>query len=119
MTMQSPQDFEVWTATSSTMQVAIASLGGSWDGVTFPYDSPSGHFPNGDQFALHVYGVKELPTGATTTDSFGNTVPVMAAQPGVFGIARYIPAQIGNTPPTPTGVTVIPLSQAVGAPSWE
>ena len=25
------------------------------------------------------------PTGATTTDAFGNTVPVMAALPGIWG----------------------------------
>ena len=119
MTMQPPQDFEVSTPDVATMKAAIASLGGSWDGVTYPYDSPSGRFSNGDQFALHVYGTKYLPTGATTTDSFGNIVPVMVAQAGVFGIARYIPAQVGNTPPAPAGVTVIPLSQAVGAPGWE
>jgi hypothetical protein len=117
--MQPPQDFEVSAPDAATMKAAIAALGGAWDGVTFPFDSPSGKFPNGDQFALHVYGTKYLPTGATTTDAFGNQQPVMAAQTGVFGIARYIPAVIGNTPPTPSGVTVIPLSSAVGAPSWE
>ncbi len=104
MTMQPPQDFEVWTTDAATMQAAIVSLGGSWDGVSFPYDSPSGRFPNGDQFALHVYGVKYFAG---------------VAQSGIFGIARYIPAQLGNTPPSPVGVIVIPLSQAVGAPAWE
>ena len=33
MTMQPPQDFEVSTTDAATMQAAIASLGGSWDGV--------------------------------------------------------------------------------------
>lgn len=118
MTLQPPQDFETWAPTAGAVQAAIASLGWSWNGTTLPFDA-SGHLPNGDQFSLHIYGTKYLPTGATTTDVYGNQQPVMAAQAGVFGIARYIPAQAGNTPPAPTGITIIPFSSAVGAPAWE
>ena len=111
-------DFEISAPDLATIHAAVISLGGTWDGQTLPYDS-SGYLPNGDQFALHIYGVKYLPSGSTTTDIHGAIVPILAEQPGVFGIARYIPAKVGNTPPLPVGVTVTPISSAVGAPSWE
>lgn len=42
----------------------------------------------GDGWFLNYVGVQYAPTGATTTDSFGNTVPVMAARPGVWARLR-------------------------------
>jgi hypothetical protein len=47
-----------------------------------------GQLPNGTVWALNYYKDKMKPTGATTTDRFGNTVPVMAAVPGAFLILR-------------------------------
>jgi hypothetical protein len=71
-----------------------------------------GVLPNGTVWALNYYASKMKPTGATTTDSLGNTVPVMAAVPGVFLILRLngqtstLPGAI-ITQLTTAGLTVI------------
>jgi hypothetical protein len=71
-----------------------------------------GLLPNGTVWALNYYAAKMKPTGATTTDAFGNTVPVMAAVPGVFLILR-LNGQTSTLPPavitqmTTAGLSVV------------
>lgn len=57
----------------------------------------NGYLTKGGWF-LNYVGKVYQPTGATTTDPFGNTVPVMAALPGV-----WIRLRING--PTPAWVT--------------
>jgi hypothetical protein len=67
---------------------------------------------NGTVWALNYYASKMKPTGATTTDAFGNTVSVMAAVPGAFLILR-LNGQTSTLPPavitqlTAAGLSVV------------
>lgn len=61
---------------------------------------------SGDQYSICCYGTKYLPTGATTTNENGISVPVMAAQTGSFCIFRWLGP---NAVPTIPGVTLIPI----------
>ena len=57
----------------------------------------------------------DVATGATTTDAFGNTVPVMAALPGIWGRLRHNgdPAQM-PTLPANSGVTLYHYDPVLG-----
>ena len=43
---------------------------------------------NGMAWAANCYGAQSVPTGATTTNAQGQTVPVMQTNPGYFCILR-------------------------------
>jgi hypothetical protein len=53
----------------------------------------TGYISRGGWF-LNYVGKVYQPTGATTTDTFGNTVPVMAALPGI-----WLRLRINDDPP--------------------
>ena len=74
----------------------------------------------GASWFYNAVGTVYEPTGATTTDAFGNTVPVMAALPGVWVRVRFN----GLAPDLPTliatwksmGITIyqnLPLGPSV------
>lgn len=57
---------------------------------------------NGGSWFYNAVGVVYQPTGATTTDAFGNTVPVLAALPGVWVRLRVN----GDAPDLPSMIAV-------------
>lgn len=87
--------------------IAAAKLIGAWDeeGNTFRTD---GITPSGIVYAMNFYGTKTVPTGETTTDADGNTVPVMRTEPGFYAIGRWMSEE---PYPAPPGVTISPLPE--------
>ena len=88
----------------------------------------AGPIPGGGAWWYAYQGTVYTPTGATTTDAHGNQVPVMAAQPGVWGRIRHNgdPAYIPQLPAN-SGITLYTYSHTVGgwtadgttlAPAW-
>jgi hypothetical protein len=74
-------DYEVFAPDDATMQLALQKLG-----TTFK----SGK--NGSTvYAVDYYGTKYLQSG-TVVDGFGNTIPNMVAQPGVYANVRWMGA---------------------------
>lgn len=59
-------------------------------------------------FFLNVVGQHFEPTGATTTDGMGNTVPVMAAVPGYWARLR-----INGLDPIARGLMTVPATLTV------
>jgi hypothetical protein len=57
---------------------------------------------NGTTFSINYYKTKQVPTGGTTTDVYGNTVPVYAPAAGLFAIMRWI-SSIHVDPAAPAG----------------
>jgi hypothetical protein len=49
----------------------------------------NGEIPGGGSWFFNHQGVVYVPTGATTTDEFGNIIPVMAPLPGIWGRLRH------------------------------
>ena len=103
-------DFIIESPDAPTLQAAAVTLG-FWNATTGSFIT-QGHIP-GDpdplsSFFLNVVGTVYEPTGATTTDSFGNTVPVMAAIPGVWARLR-----INGSNPFTAGLLTIPSTLTV------
>lgn len=75
----------------------------------------AGYIATGGAYFLNMVGQVYQPTGATTVDQFGNTVPVMAALPGVWGRLRHNgdPAKV-PTLPANSGITLYHLDPKIG-----
>jgi uncharacterized membrane-anchored protein len=116
-------DYEISAPTQAALVTALKSVAAGTQfklyrlartvmGVAQPEGfTTGGVLPNGTVWALNYYASKMKPTGATTTDRSGNTVPVLAAVPGVFLILRLngqtstLPAAV-ITQLTAAGLTV-------------
>ena len=92
-------DVEIWAADLPTM-IAAAKLVGCWRNPdpTIPGDTggivESTRDAAGNVFAINVYGTKFIAG---------------VAQPGIYGIGRWLPADGVSPPPSAPGVTVIPM----------
>lgn len=75
----------------------------------------AGSIATGGAYFLNIVGTVYQPTGATTTDAFGNTVPVMAALPGIWGRLRHNgdPAAMPQLPAN-SGITLYRYSPTLG-----
>jgi hypothetical protein len=109
-----------------TLAAAAAQMG-YWDAQKQQVIQTGPIFGGGGYFYNFV-GTVYTPTGETTTDAFGNTVPVMAAQPGVWGRLRHNgdPAYMPQLPAN-SGITLYRYDTTLGgwtsdgvtlAPDW-
>ena len=111
-------DLEIFAPDMATMQLAAQTIG-AWHTAdpNDPNDKSSfvegTRDAQGNVWALNVYGTKYLWDGTTVSDGMGGQTHNMVAQPGVYAIARWIPADGVSPPPSLpaslSAVTVNPL----------
>lgn len=88
----------------------------------------NGPIPGGGAWFYNFVGTVYTPTGATTPDEYGNPMPVMAAQPGVWGRLRHDgdPSYLPQLPAN-SGITLYTYSPSLDgwtsdgvtlAPTW-
>ena len=103
-------DFIISSPDAPTLQAAAVTLG-FWNATTGSFIT-QGHIPSDpdplSSFFLNIVGTVYEPTGATTTDSFNNVVPVMAAIPGVWARLRINGSNVFQT-----GVLQIPTTLTI------
>ena len=94
--------------------VAAAAAMGYYDPVAKKVTT-AGKLAAGGSYFLNIVGVVYQPTGATTTDAFGNTVPVMAPLSGIWGRLRHNgdPAVMPSLP-NGSGITLYQYSNTLG-----
>jgi hypothetical protein len=94
--------------------IAAATTMGYYDPVAKKITA-TGNIATGGAYLLNIVGTVYEPTGATTTDAFGNTVPVMAELPGIWGRLRHNgdPAAMPTLPDN-SGITLYRHSDTLG-----
>ena len=98
-------DVVLYSPDLATLQADAQSLGFYVPGVGFITQGPVPGDPDPlASFFLNIVGVVQQPTGQTTTDGMGNTVPVMAPIPGYWARLRVN----GTSPFRPGGMTIPP-----------
>jgi hypothetical protein len=99
------------TLIAAATQMGYVSL----DAQGHPHITATGNIATGGAYFLNMVGTVYQPTGATTTDSFGNVVPVMAALPGIWGRLRHNgdPAAMPQLPAN-SGITLYRYSATLG-----
>jgi hypothetical protein len=101
--MASYSDWELHSLNPDDMIAAANFLG---------FTQGDGYTKAGVRYTINIYGTKYVKsTTQTFVDRFGNTQPVMVAQPGIYAILRWysptaFPPPGVNIPPQ---ITVIPL----------
>ena len=112
----------IFNAPDKATLVAAATQMGyvALDAQGHPYITATGSIATGGAYLLNIGDdhngiVHYEPTGATTTDAFGNTVPVMAALPGIWGRLRHNgdPAAMPVLP-NGSGITLYRYSNTLG-----
>jgi hypothetical protein len=107
----------------ATLQADAARLGFVDDQGNIIVNGPAA---GGGGYFLNIVGTIYQPTGDTTTDLYGNPVPVMAAEPGIWGRLR-LNGDSADMPSFSSSITQYIYSPAVGgwtsdgvtlAPSW-
>lgn len=96
----------VFNAPDIPSLVAAATVMGFWN-PTKQQVIQTGPIPGGGAWFYNYAGTVFTATGATAKDALGNTVPVMAAQPGVWGRIRHNgdPAYVPQLPAN-SGITL-------------
>jgi hypothetical protein len=102
----------VYSAPDLSHLVSAAVAMGFYDPVAKAIIT-NGPIPNGGSWFFNHVGTVYVPTGATTKDEFGNTVPVTAPLPGIWGRLRHNgDPQWLPTLPAKSGVTLYRLTDA-------
>ena len=104
----------VFNAPDLPTLASAATAMGYYDPVAHKITT-AGSIAAGGNYFLNIVGVVYQPTGATTTDAFGNTVPVMAPLSGIWGRLRHNgdPAVMPSLP-NGSGITLYRWSPTVG-----
>lgn len=101
--MASYSDWELHSTNASDLQTAANFFG---------FTQGDGYTSAGIRYTINLYGTKYVRSATQTfVDRFGNTQPVMVAQPGVYGILRWY-SPTAFPPPgvnIPSQVTIVPL----------
>lgn len=96
-----------------TLAAAAAQMG-FWDAENQTI-LDDGNIPGGGSWFYNFVGPVSVPTGATTTDANGNTVPVMQDLTGVYGRLRHNgDPQWLPTLPANSGITLYTYSADLG-----
>lgn len=117
----------IFNAPTIASLVSAATKMGFWDAKAKQVIQ-TGPIQGGGAWFYNYVGTVYTPTGATTKDEFGNDVPVMAAQPGLWGRVRHNgdPAYMPQLPAN-SGITLYTYSESLGgwtadgvtlAPEW-